>query len=162
MTEPFVNPSWMPHSVSEAAKAGDATADDLVSGPRGRTCSTRSAKAAEVVSSNASARNPADLAAGLPAPARPPVARGGPGAARRPRPRAGRQPFRRRQRLQVGHGLPRLHLHGRAAAGRRVVPHLGQPRHRPLRRAAVDGRHGLLGQRPARRARPRARTARSS
>ena len=32
MTSAFVNPSWMPHSVGEAARAGDATADDLVSG----------------------------------------------------------------------------------------------------------------------------------
>jgi hypothetical protein len=65
MTGSFVNPSWMPHSVGEAAKAGDATADDLVSGRAWSHLLDALAKAAEVVTSNASGRNAADLAAGF-------------------------------------------------------------------------------------------------
>ena len=65
MTGQFVNPSWMPHSVSEAAKAGDATAEDLVSGHAWSHLLDALGKAAEVVSSNAVARNPADLASGF-------------------------------------------------------------------------------------------------
>ncbi|HEX3455631.1 MAG TPA: hypothetical protein VHS03_13470, partial [Gaiellaceae bacterium] len=65
MTGPFVNPSWMPHSVSEAAKAGDATAEDLVSGRAWSHLLDALGKAADVVSSNAVARNPADLASGF-------------------------------------------------------------------------------------------------
>src|SRR6185437_1022593 len=65
MTGEFVNPSWMPHSVSEAAKAGDATAEDLVSGRAWSHLLDALGKAAEVVSSNAVARNPADLASGF-------------------------------------------------------------------------------------------------
>ena len=65
MTGQFVNPSWMPHSVSEAAKAGDATADDLVSGRAWSHLLDSLGKAADVVRSNAAARNPADLASGF-------------------------------------------------------------------------------------------------
>jgi hypothetical protein len=65
MTDAFVNPSWMPHSVGEAAKAGDATVDDLVSGRAWSHLLEALGKAAEVVSTNAVARNPADLAAGF-------------------------------------------------------------------------------------------------
>ena len=70
---------------------------------------------------------------------------------------ARREAVRCRRDLQVGHGLPRLHLHGRGPAGWRDLPPLGEPRHGALRRAAVDGRHGLLGERPPRRAGPGAR-----
>jgi hypothetical protein len=65
MTGSFVNPSWMPHSVSEAAKAGDATAEDLVSGRAWSHLLDALAKAADIVRSDAVARNPADLASGF-------------------------------------------------------------------------------------------------
>lgn len=65
MTSAFVNPSWMPHSVGEAAKAGDATADDLVSGRAWAHLLEALGKAAEVVATNASERNAEDLAAGF-------------------------------------------------------------------------------------------------
>jgi hypothetical protein len=65
MTGSFVNPSWMPHSVGEAAKAGDATADDLVSGRAWSHLLDALGQAAAIVSSNETARNPADLAAGF-------------------------------------------------------------------------------------------------
>ena len=65
MTGQFVNPSWMPHSVGEAAKAGDATAEDLVSGRAWSHLLDALGKAADVVSSNDVARNPADLASGF-------------------------------------------------------------------------------------------------
>ncbi len=65
MTGPFVNPSWMPHSVSEAAKAGDATAEDLLSGRAWKHLLDALGQAADVVCSNEVARNPADLAAGF-------------------------------------------------------------------------------------------------
>jgi hypothetical protein len=55
----------MPHSVSEAAKAGDATADDLVSGRAWSHLLDALGKAADVVSSNVVARNPVDLASGF-------------------------------------------------------------------------------------------------
>lgn len=62
---PFVNPTWMPHSVGEAAKAGDATAEDLVSGRAWSHLLDALAKAAKVVESNVGARNPVDLASGF-------------------------------------------------------------------------------------------------
>jgi len=65
MTGAFVNPSWMPHSISEAAKAGDAEADDLVSGRAWSHLLDALGKAAEVVSTNSMARNADDLAAGF-------------------------------------------------------------------------------------------------
>jgi hypothetical protein len=65
MTESFVNPSWMPHSIGEAAKAGDATAEDLVSGRAWSHLLDALGKAAEVVSTNSTARNAVDLAAGF-------------------------------------------------------------------------------------------------
>ena len=65
MTGQFVNPSWMPHSVSEAAKAGDATAEDLSSGRAWSHLLDALGRAADVVRSNAAARNPADLASGF-------------------------------------------------------------------------------------------------
>jgi hypothetical protein len=65
MTGSFVNPSWMPHSIAEAAKAGDATSDDLVSGRAWSHLLHALGQAAEVVTTNASGRNAADLAAGF-------------------------------------------------------------------------------------------------
>ena len=65
MTGQFVNPSWMPHSVGEAAKAGDATAEDLVSGRAWSHLLDALGRAADVVRSDEGARNPADLATGF-------------------------------------------------------------------------------------------------
>lgn len=65
MTGSFVNPSWMPHSVGEAARAGDATAEDLVSGRAWSHLLDALGKAANVVNANAVARNPIDLASGF-------------------------------------------------------------------------------------------------
>ena len=65
VTSPFVNPSWMPHSVGEAARAGDATADDLESGRAWSHLLDGLRKAADVVLSDDVPRNPADMAAGF-------------------------------------------------------------------------------------------------
>ena len=65
MTSPFINPSWMPHSVGEAARAGDATVDDLVSGRAWSHLLDGLRKAADVVLSDDVPRNPADMAAGF-------------------------------------------------------------------------------------------------
>ncbi|HWF14848.1 MAG TPA: DUF1214 domain-containing protein [Acidimicrobiales bacterium] len=65
MSGAFVNPSWMPHSVSEAAKAGEATAEDLESGRAWSHLLDALGKAAEVVTTNSLPRNPDDLAAGF-------------------------------------------------------------------------------------------------
>ncbi len=61
----FVNPSWMPHSVSEAARAGDATADDLASGRAWSHLLEALRKAADVVLSEDVPRDPVDMAAGF-------------------------------------------------------------------------------------------------
>lgn len=61
----FVNPSWMPHSVSEAARAGDATPDDLLSGRAWSHLLEALRKSADVVLSEDNPRNPQDVAAGL-------------------------------------------------------------------------------------------------
>ncbi len=65
MSSAFVNPSWMPHSVSEAARAGEATADDLASGRAWSHLLDGLRRAAEVVTSDDVPRNPEDLAAGF-------------------------------------------------------------------------------------------------
>jgi len=65
MTSPFVNPSWMPHSVSEAARAGGATADDLVSGRAWSHLLDGLRQASGVVLSDDVPRNPTDMAAGF-------------------------------------------------------------------------------------------------
>jgi hypothetical protein len=65
VTGPFVNPSWMPHSVSEAAKAGDASVDDLVSGRAWSHLLDNLRKASEVVLSGEGRRNATDMAAGF-------------------------------------------------------------------------------------------------
>jgi hypothetical protein len=64
VTGPFVNPSWMPHSVSEAAKAGDASVDDLLSGRAWSHLLDSLRKASEVVLSGGERWNAADMAAG--------------------------------------------------------------------------------------------------
>jgi hypothetical protein len=65
VTSAFVNPSWMPHSVSEAARAGDATADDLLSGRAWAHLLDALRQASDIVQSNEVSRNPVDLAAGF-------------------------------------------------------------------------------------------------
>ena len=65
MTGAFVNPSWMPHSVSEAARAGDATVDDLVSGRAWSHLLDALLEASGVVLSDDVPRNAADVAAGF-------------------------------------------------------------------------------------------------
>ena len=57
----------------------------------------------------------------------------------------------------LGYGMPGLRLHERELAGRRDLPAVRQPGHRPLRRTADDGRDGRHHQRPGRRSRGRRR-----
>jgi hypothetical protein len=65
VTSAFVNPSWMPHSVGEAARAGDATADDLLSGRAWSHLLDGLRRASEVVLADDVPRNAADMAAGF-------------------------------------------------------------------------------------------------
>ena len=65
MTSAFVNPSWMPHSVGEAARAGDATADDLLSGRAWSHLLDGLRQASAVVLADDVPRNAADMAAGF-------------------------------------------------------------------------------------------------
>ncbi len=65
MTGAFVNPSWMPHSVSEAATAGDAGADDLLSGSAWSHLLDALKRASEIVLSRSDTRNAVDVAAGI-------------------------------------------------------------------------------------------------
>ncbi|HVJ98888.1 MAG TPA: DUF1214 domain-containing protein [Acidimicrobiia bacterium] len=60
----FVSPAWMPSSLREAARAGDATAGDLESGAAWAHLLAKLQAASERVLSD-SPRNPADLAAGF-------------------------------------------------------------------------------------------------
>jgi hypothetical protein len=64
-TSGFVNPSWMPHSVGEAARAGDATADDLLSGRAWSHLLDSLRQASTVVLAADSRHNAADMAAGF-------------------------------------------------------------------------------------------------
>jgi hypothetical protein len=65
VTSAFVNPSWMPHSVGEAARAGDATADDLLSGRAWGHLLDGLRRASETVLADDVPRNAADMAAGF-------------------------------------------------------------------------------------------------
>jgi hypothetical protein len=65
VTGAFVNPSWMPHSISEAARAGDATSEDLESGRAWAHLLDALAKAAGVVQGQDGPLNPVDLATGF-------------------------------------------------------------------------------------------------
>jgi hypothetical protein len=65
VTSAFVNPSWMPHSVGEAARAGDATVDDLLSGRAWSHLLDGLRRAAAVVLDEDVPRNAADTAAGF-------------------------------------------------------------------------------------------------
>ena len=55
----------MPHSVSEAARAGDATADDLLTGRAWSHLLDALRQASDIVQSNEVSQNPVDLAAGF-------------------------------------------------------------------------------------------------
>jgi hypothetical protein len=65
VTSAFVNPSWMPHSVGEAARAGDATADDLLSGRAWSHLLDGLRRASTIVLSDDIPRNADDMAAGF-------------------------------------------------------------------------------------------------
>ena len=65
MTSAFVNPSWMPHSVGEAGRAGDATAEDLLTGRAWSHLLDGLRRASEVVLADQSRYNAADMAAGF-------------------------------------------------------------------------------------------------
>ena len=65
MTSAFVNPSWMPHSVGEAGRAGDATVDDLVSGRAWAHLLDSLRQASATVLSDDVPRNAVDQAAGF-------------------------------------------------------------------------------------------------
>jgi hypothetical protein len=65
MTRGFQNPTWLPFYVGEAAVAGDATADDLVSGRAWAHLLDRMREASERVRAESGPRNAADLAAGF-------------------------------------------------------------------------------------------------
>ncbi len=65
MTSAFVNPSWMPHSVGEAARAGDATVDDLLSGRAWSHMLDGLRRASATVLADDVPRNAADMAAGF-------------------------------------------------------------------------------------------------
>ena len=61
----FVSPSWMPSSMREAPKAGDATAGDLESGAAWAHLLAKLQTVSETVLSDSVPRNPADMAAGF-------------------------------------------------------------------------------------------------
>jgi hypothetical protein len=61
----FQNPSWMPFSVGEAARAGDATADDLVSGRAMSHLFDALRQAADAVVADGRPSNDVDVAAGF-------------------------------------------------------------------------------------------------
>jgi hypothetical protein len=65
MTTGFQNPSWLPFYVGEAAVAGDATAEDLVSGRAWSHLLDRLREASERVLAESEPRNASDLAAGF-------------------------------------------------------------------------------------------------
>ena len=61
----FVSPAWMPSSLREAARAGDATAADLESGAAWAHLLGKLQTVSETVLSDNVPRNPADMAAGF-------------------------------------------------------------------------------------------------
>ena len=61
----FQNPSWMPFSVGEAARAGDATADDLVSGRALSHLFDALRRSAERVVADGMPENTVDVASGF-------------------------------------------------------------------------------------------------
>jgi hypothetical protein len=65
VTGSFANPAWLPFSVGEAATAGEATADDLVSGRAWNHLLDALRRTSDTVLAEAGARNAVDLAAGF-------------------------------------------------------------------------------------------------
>jgi hypothetical protein len=65
VTGAFINPSWMPHSVGEAATAGDAGIDDLVSGAAWSHLLDSLKRASEIVLSRGETESAVDVAAGI-------------------------------------------------------------------------------------------------
>ena len=61
----FVSPAWMPSSLREAARAGDATAADLESGAAWAHLLAKLQAASATVLADPASRNPVDMAAGL-------------------------------------------------------------------------------------------------
>lgn len=61
----FVSPAWMPSSLREAARAGDATAADLESGAAWAHLLAKLQSASTTVLSDSVPRNPVDMAAGF-------------------------------------------------------------------------------------------------
>ena len=61
----FKNPAWLPFSVSEAASAGDATAQDLESGQAWNHLLEALKRTAEVVLSDSVPHDPVDMASGF-------------------------------------------------------------------------------------------------
>jgi hypothetical protein len=61
----FVSPAWMPSSLREAARAGDATAGDLESGAAWAHLLAKLQSASATVLSDSVPRNPVDMAAGF-------------------------------------------------------------------------------------------------
>ena len=106
-------PAWMPASVGSAYRHGPGTDDDLVSGRAWKGLLDVLDRAGAVLQSD---RSPADAGrpgCGLPASSGPACARHRRGAAAHRDPyRPAFRPGQRRQRPQVGHGLPRRRLHG--------------------------------------------------
>ena len=160
MSTSFQNPSWMPFSVGEAARAGDATADDLVSGRALSHLFDALRRSAEVVVADGRPDNTVDVASGF----RHLLVLLGLGldAGLRADPDSV-------VALKVsgvdnvykwGMDCPDCIYTGASLRPGESYRHLGQPGHGALRRPAVDGRHGLIGQRAPRRARSRSRAAR--
>ncbi len=65
MAGSFVNPDWMPFVVGEAARAGEATAEDLESGKAWAHLLERLAEASKTVLANDASRNAVDMASGI-------------------------------------------------------------------------------------------------
>ncbi|HEY6429581.1 MAG TPA: hypothetical protein VIX84_20325, partial [Acidimicrobiales bacterium] len=65
MTPAFQNPTWLPFVVGEAATAGDATADDLISGRAWAHLLDRLREASDRVLAASEPRNATDLATGF-------------------------------------------------------------------------------------------------
>jgi hypothetical protein len=65
MAGSFVNPDWIPFVVGEAARAGDATADDLESGKAWAHLLERLGVASHRVLANEASRNAVDMASGI-------------------------------------------------------------------------------------------------
>ena len=61
----FKNPAWLPFSVSEAASAGDATAQDLESGQAWTHLLDTLRRTGEVVLSDSVPHDPVDMASGF-------------------------------------------------------------------------------------------------